>query len=117
MQRILEKEMAVLATVRHPNLCSFLGETTSYMGIQYAVIEYTADLNSLSELIHNPSIRVENDVLLSIMKNVADGTYISHPAVPCRAPLSGRTPLGSGRRQLIVGEESSGNPLNSAFLC
>jgi hypothetical protein len=32
MQRILEKEMAVLATIRHPNLCSFHGETTSDMG-------------------------------------------------------------------------------------
>ena len=41
-------------------------------------MEYTADMTSLSELIHNPTMHVENDVLLSIMKNIADGTFSVH---------------------------------------
>jgi hypothetical protein len=81
MQQILEKEMAVLVTVRHPYLCSFLGETTSDMGIQYTVMEFTEDRTSLSELIHNPTMRVETDVLISIMKNIADGTCTTYAAV------------------------------------
>jgi len=79
-KRMTHKKLRVLATIRHPNLCSFYGDTISQMGIQYAVLEW-AQYN-LFEIIHNRTMRLEDDMGLSIINNVACGMNYLHLMEP-----------------------------------
>jgi hypothetical protein len=95
---MVDKALGVLATIRHPNLCTLYGETTSDLGIQYAVLEYAQ--HNLFDIIYNRTMHLEDDTILSIIRNVACGACNSVQQPPQLTPTPLRPSSGLSQHQV-----------------
>ncbi|KAL7495040.1 hypothetical protein ACHAWT_003593 [Skeletonema menzelii] len=74
------KEMRLLSTLRHPNICTVMGEVT--LGIDPMLIMEYMQMGSLFSLLHNETVPLSGELILPILQDVAKGLRFLHSASP-----------------------------------
>ncbi|KAL3928934.1 MAG: hypothetical protein SGBAC_012428 [Bacillariaceae sp.] len=78
-QRFME-EMRVLSTLRHPNITTMMGAVLD--GDDPMLVMEFMDHGSLHEVLQNPTIVLESDLILHIIKDIAHGVRFLHSSNP-----------------------------------
>ena len=75
------KEMRLLSKLRHPCITTVMGAVLS-SGQEPLLVMELMDHGSLFDLLHNDSMVVEGDIVLQILRDVAQGLRFLHAATP-----------------------------------
>ncbi|KAL9190468.1 hypothetical protein ACHAXT_007679 [Thalassiosira profunda] len=73
------REMRVLSKLRHPNITTFMG---AVIAKEPLLIMECMSRGSLYDLLHNSTMVFEADIVLSILRDVAQGMRFLHSATP-----------------------------------
>jgi len=74
-------EMHHLSTLRHPNITTVMGAVIDKKAEPMLVMEYM-DYGSLYDVLHNDTMPFEGDLLLPILRDIAQGIRFLHAADP-----------------------------------
>eukprot|EP00986_Skeletonema_menzelii_P002562 scaffold696_cov137-Skeletonema_menzelii.AAC.4 len=80
LKRQFMKEMRLLSTLRHPNICTVMGEVT--LGNDPMLIMEYMQMGSLFSLLHNETVPLSGELILPILQDVAKGLRFLHSASP-----------------------------------
>ncbi|CAJ1950025.1 unnamed protein product [Cylindrotheca closterium] len=75
------KEMRLLSKLRHPNITTVMGAVIEKGVEQMMIMEYM-EHGSLQEVLLNPSIMLEADLIHSILQDIAQGVRFLHASKP-----------------------------------
>lgn len=80
LKRQFMKEMRLLSTLRHPNICTVMGEVT--LGNDPMLIMEYMQMGSLFSLLHNETVPLSGELILPILQDVAKGVRFLHSSSP-----------------------------------
>ena len=80
LKRQFMKEMRLLSTLRHPNICTVMGEVT--LGNDPMLIMEYMQMGSFFSLLHNETVPLSGELILPILQDVAKGVRFLHSSSP-----------------------------------
>ena len=81
MKKEFIAEMRLLSKLRHPNITTVMGAVFQRHKDPMLIMEYM-DHGSLYEVLHNPTMELEPDLMLHIIKDIAQGVRFLHSSNP-----------------------------------
>ncbi|CAJ1963239.1 unnamed protein product [Cylindrotheca closterium] len=79
-KQLFMDEMRVLSTLRHPNITTMMGAVID--GSEPMLVMEFMEHGSLYEVLQNPTIALESDLILHIIQDIAQGTRFLHSSNP-----------------------------------
>eukprot|EP00985_Skeletonema_marinoi_P004688 scaffold2027_cov148-Skeletonema_marinoi.AAC.17 len=80
LKRQFINEMRLLSTLRHPNICTVMGNVT--LGSEPMLIMEYMQMGSLFSLLHNETVPLSGELILPILQDVTKGLRFLHNASP-----------------------------------